>query len=248
MRETGGVLGVKLKKITIDVAGRVPSSELAPGEYVMIEVSDTGCGMEQKTLAHIFDPYFTTKAQGEGTGLGLSVVHGIVKSYQGHITVYSEPGKGSSFHVYLPRMAEAPSLTETAYSEAIPTGTERLLVVDDKEVLATMLQRMLQGLGYQVRSSCNSLEALALIKQDPMAVDLLITDMTMPHLTGFELAHKALAIRADLPIILCTGFSDLINKEKAQALGIRAYLMKPVSVRDLSQAVRKVLDAKRELS
>ena len=248
MSETGGVLGVKLKKITIDVAGRVPSSELAPGEYVMIEVSDTGCGMEQKTLAHIFDPYFTTKAQGEGTGLGLSVVHGIVKSYQGHITVYSEPGKGSSFHVYLPRMAEAPSLTETAYSEAIPTGTERLLVVDDKEVLATMLQRMLQGLGYQVRSSCNSLEALALIKQDPMAVDLLITDMTMPHLTGFELAHKALAIRADLPIILCTGFSDLINKEKAQALGIRAYLMKPVSVRDLSQAVRKVLDAKRELS
>jgi len=247
MRESGGVLGVRLSKITIDEdAGKVPNSELAPGEYVMIDVSDTGCGMEQKTMAHIFDPYFTTKAKGEGTGLGLSVVHGIVKSYQGHIAVYSEPGKGSSFHVYLPRIAESPSLAEAGPSEAIPTGTERLLVVDDEEVLTTMLQLILQGLGYQVRSSCNSLEALALIEQDPMAVDLLITDMTMPHLTGFELAHKALALRADLPIILCTGFSELINKEKAQALGIQNYLMKPVSIRDLGQAVRKALDAKRK--
>ncbi|MCX5871469.1 MAG: PAS domain S-box protein [Deltaproteobacteria bacterium] len=249
MQQTGGVLAVRLTKITIgEDNGRVPSSELAPGEYVMIDVSDTGCGMEQKTMAHIFDPYFTTKAKGEGTGLGLAVVHGIVKSYQGHIAVYSEPGKGSSFHVYLPRIAEAPSLTEAVHSEAIPTGTERLLVVDDEEVLATMLQLILQGLGYQVRSSCNSLEALALIEQDPMAVDLLITDMTMPYLTGFELAQKALALRPDLPIILCTGFSDLINKEQVQALGIRSYLMKPVSIQDLGQAVRKALDAKREIS
>jgi PAS domain S-box-containing protein len=248
MRETGGVLGVRLTKVTIDDAGTVPGSELEPGEYVMIDVSDTGCGMEQKMLAHIFDPYFTTKVKGEGTGLGLSVVHGIVKSYQGHIAVYSEPGKGSSFHVYLPRMAESPSLNAAVHSEAIPTGTERLLVVDDEEVLATMLQLILQGLGYQVRSFRNSLEALAHIEQNPMAVDLLITDMTMPHLTGFELAHKALALRPDLPVILCTGFSDLINKEQAQALGIRDYLMKPVSIRDLGQAVRTALDTKRELS
>ena len=248
MRETGGVLGVKLQKITIDDNSRVPSVDLARGDYVVLEISDTGCGMEHKTLAHIFDPYFTTKGKGEGTGLGLSVVHGIVKSYQGHITVYSEPGKGTRFHVYLPRIAEAPSLAEADRSKTIPTGTERLLVVDDETVIITMLKVILQGLGYQVTSSSNSLEALALINQDPMAFDLLITDMTMPHLTGFELAHKALALRPDLPIILCTGFSDLINKEQAQALGIRAYLTKPVSTQELGQTVRKVLDAKRELS
>ena len=248
MRLTGGVIGVRLSKITIDDAGRVPNTELALGNYVLLEVSDTGCGMEQKTLAHIFDPYFTTKDKGEGTGLGLAVVHGIVKSYQGHITVYSEPGKGTRFHVYLPRLAEAPSLVEADRNETIPAGTERVLVVDDEAVITAMLETILTRLGYQVRSSSNSLEALALIEQDPMAFDLLITDMTMPHLTGFELTAKALAIRSDLPVILCTGFSDLINKEQAQALGIRVYLMKPVSVRELALAVRKVLDAKREIS
>ncbi|MDP3695238.1 MAG: ATP-binding protein, partial [Desulfocapsaceae bacterium] len=248
MRETGGVLGVNLTKVTINEASRVPSSELTPGEYVVIEVSDTGCGMEEKTLIHIFDPYFTTKAKGEGTGLGLSVVHGIVKSYQGHITVDSEPGKGTRFHIYLPRLAEAPSPAESVDSKDIPTGTERLLVVDDDEVLAAMLQRMLQPLGYQVRFSCNSLEALALIEQAPMAVDLLITDMTMPHQTGLELTTRVLAIRPELPIILCTGFSELINKEQALALGIRAYLTKPVSIRNLALAVRKALDTKREFS
>ncbi len=248
MRLTGGVIGVRLSKITIDDAGRVPNTELALGNYVLLEVSDTGCGMEQKTLAHIFDPYFTTKDKGEGTGLGLAVVHGIVKSYQGHITVYSEPGKGTRFHVYLPRLAEAPSLVEADRNETIPAGTERVLVVDDEAVITAMLETILTRLGYQVRSSSNSLEALALIEQDPMAFDLLITDMTMPHLTGFELTAKALAIRSDLPVILCTGFSDLINKEQAQALGIRVYLMKPVSVRELALAVRKVLDEKREIS
>jgi len=244
MRETGGVLGVKLKKITIDDDSRVSSSELARGDYVLIEVSDTGCGIEQKTLAHIFAPYFTTKGKGEGTGLGLSVVHGIVKSYQGQITVDSEQGKGTRFHVYLPRIVETPSLAEADRSEAIPTGTERLLVVDDETVITTMLEIILQGLGYQVTSSGKGLEALALINQDPMAFDLLITDMTMPHLTGLELATKALAIRSDLPIIFCTGFSEQINKEQARALGIRAYLMKPVSVYELAMAVRKALDEK----
>ncbi|MFA6498903.1 MAG: PAS domain S-box protein [Desulfurivibrionaceae bacterium] len=246
MRETGGVLGVSLAKATIEDDSRKISDELAPGNYVVIEVSDTGCGMEKKTLAHIFEPYFTTKAQGEGTGLGLSVVHGIIKSYQGHITVYSEPGKGARFCVYLPRIAEVPSFAEAVCSDTIPTGTERVLVVDDEEMISMMLQLILQNLGYQVTYTCNSLEALALIEQDPKAFDLLITDMTMPHLTGFELAQKALAIRPDLPIILCTGFSELLNKEQAQALGIRAYLMKPVSVRELGLAVREVLVGKKD--
>ena len=246
MRETGGVLGVSLANVTIADANRAPGSELAPGNYMLLEVSDTGCGMDQKTLSHIFEPYFTTKTKGEGTGLGLSVVHGIVESYQGHISVYSEPGKGTSFHVYLPRLAETPSFAAAVCSEIIPLGTERLLVVDDEEMISMMLQLILQSLGYQVTLSSDSLEALALITQNPMAFDLLITDMTMPRLTGFELAQKALRLRPDLPIILCTGFNELINKEQALALGIRAYLLKPVSVRELGQAVRNVLDAKRE--
>ena len=248
MRETGGVLEVRLTKVTIKADSGIPSSELAPGEYLLLAVSDTGCGMDKQTMARIFEPYFTTKAKGEGTGLGLAVIHGVVKSYKGHITVDSEPGKGTCFHIYLPRITETPAPAETIECEDLPMGTERLLVVDDDEVLAAMLQRMLQPLGYQVRFSCNSLEALALIEQAPMAVDLLITDMTMPHQTGLELTTRVLAIRPELPIILCTGFSDLVNKEQALALGIRAYLTKPVSIRNLALAVRKALDTKREFS
>lgn len=243
MRETGGVLGVSLAEITLGKDADGKGSELAPGNYVLITVSDTGCGMDNKTLSHIFEPYFTTKTKGEGTGLGLSVVHGIVKSYQGQITVHSEPGNGTIFHVYLPRMEETPFFVNAACSQTIPSGTERVLLVDDDEVIAAMMQQILQNLGYQVISCSNSLEALACIAQDPLTLDLLITDMTMPNLTGYELAQKALAIRPNLPIILCTGFSELTNKEQAQALGIRAYLMKPVSVQELGLTVRKVLDA-----
>ncbi len=244
MRESGGVLGVRLAKITIDDDNRVPGTELTPGNYVLLEISDTGYGMEPKTLVHIFDPYFTTKKKGEGTGLGLSVVHGIVKSYQGHITVESEPSKGTRFHVYLPRIAENPSFIKAGGSDPIPTGTERLLVVDDEAVITTMLEAILTSLGYQVTIINDSEEAMARIALAPSAFDLLITDMTMPHLTGLELTTKALAIRPDLPIILCTGFSELINKEQALALGIRAYLMKPISIHQLALAVRKGLDEK----
>jgi len=246
MRETGGVLGVSLMGVTIgEEDSKVASSELASGDYVLLEVSDSGNGMDHATLVRIFEPYFTTKATGEGTGLGLSVVHGIVKSHQGQITVYSEPGRGTNFHVYLPRVAEAPvPESGTVYQETILTGTERLLVVDDEEQITGMLRLILQNLGYQVTVSGSSLEALALMEQDPEAFDLVITDMTMPGLTGSELAKKALAFRPDLPIILCTGFSELTNKEQAQAMGIRAYLTKPVSVRELAQAVREVLDEK----
>ncbi len=245
MRENGGILGVRLYKTAIDKEdSKVVSSELMPGNYVQLEVSDTGCGMDHKILERIFEPYFTTKAKGEGTGLGLSVVHGIVKSYQGQITVYSEPGKGTCFHIYLPLIAETPTLDESAHTSPLPTGSERLLVVDDEEVITSMLKAVLTHLGYQVTVVNDSQEALNLIALAPMAFDLLITDMTMPHLTGLELTTKTLAIRSNLPIILCTGFSELINKEQAHALGIRAYLMKPVSVYELAIAVRKALDEK----
>jgi signal transduction histidine kinase/CheY-like chemotaxis protein len=243
MREKGGILGVSLMKVTIgEEDSKVASSELTPGDYVLLEVSDTGCGMDHATMARIFEPYFTTKATGEGTGLGLSVVHGIVKSHHGQITVYSEPDRGTNFHVYLPRVEDAtPLATETVCRETIPTGTERLLVVDDEEQITEMLRLILQNLGYRITACGSSSEALALFEHDPQAFDLMITDMTMPGLTGYELAQKILATRPDLPIILCTGFSELINKEQAQAMGIRTYLMKPVSVRELSQAVRKAL-------
>jgi PAS domain S-box-containing protein len=245
MRESGGILGVRLFKTSIDKEdSKVVSSELTPGDYVQLEVCDTGCGMEHKTMERIFEPYFTTKAKGEGNGLGLSVVHGIVKSYQGQITVYSEPGKGTCFHVYFPLIVEAPALVESVRTSPLPTGSERLLVVDDEEVITTMLKAVLTHLGYQITVTNNSQEALALITDSPAAFDLLITDMTMPQLTGLELTAKALAIRSDLPIILCTGFSELINKEQARAMGIRAYLMKPVSVNELAIAVRKALDEK----
>jgi len=246
MREKGGVLGVSLMRVSLgEEDSKVASFELAPGDYVLLEVSDTGCGMDHATMARIFEPYFTTKATGEGTGLGLSVVHGIVKSHQGQITVYSEPGRGTNFHVYLPMVATTNTLPIGAVClETIPTGTERLLVVDDEEMITSMLRVILQNLGYQITICSGSLEALAIFQQDPAAFDLLITDMTMPGLTGFELAQKALALRPDLPVILCTGFSELINKEQAKAMGIRAYLMKPVSVRELAQAVRKALTKK----
>ena len=244
MRESGGILGVRLFQTEIGKGEhKSGNSELAPGRYIQLEVSDTGCGMGRETLERIFEPYFTTKGKKEGTGLGLSVVHGIIKNYQGQITVDSEPGKGSCFHVFLPLIPEAPPLSDSMLTAPLLTGSERLLVVDDEEAITTLLETILTHLGYHLTVINNSQVALALIDQNPKDFDLLITDMTMPLLTGFELAQKALAIRADLPIILCTGFSDLIDKEQAQALGIRAYLMKPLSVHDLSQTVRKVLDA-----
>ena len=248
MRESGGILGVRLFKVTIgEKNSKVADSDLLPGNYVQLEVSDTGYGMRRETMERIFEPYFTTKDKGQGTGLGLSVVHGIVKGYQGQVSVYSEPGKGTCFHVYLPLIAEAPSLGESVPTSPLPTGSERLLVVDDETVITTMLEAILTNLGYQVTAVNNSEEALALIAHAPSTFDLLITDMTMPHLTGLELTTKVLAIRSDLPIILCTGFSELINKEQARALGIRAYLMKPVSVHELALAVRKALDTKQAL-
>lgn len=253
MRESGGVLRVSLAKTVIgEQQSRLISGDLAPGDYIVLEVSDTGYGMERKTMERIFDPYFTTKGdnggKGEGAGLGLSVVEGIVKSCQGQITVSSDPGKGTTFQVYLPRVAEEPSLNGTAASLPISTGTERIVVVDDEEIITTMLEAILTGLGYQVTVFNSSLEALAFIAQDPAAYDLLLTDMTMPHLTGVELSQKVLVIKPGLPIIICTGFSELINQEQAQALGIRGYLMKPVSVRDLAMIMRKALDNKGKLS
>jgi len=198
--------------------------------------------MDTQTMSKIFEPYFTTKNKGEGTGLGLAIIHGIVKSYGGHITVYSEPDKGTTFHVYLPKIVtESTGMDEVSRVMSLPVGNERLLIVDDEETITHMLHTVLAELGYQVRVTNKSDEALKLFREHPNDFDLLITDMTMPILTGLDLIENVFAIRPGMPVILCTGFSELINKEKAAALGIRSFLMKPVALDKLVKAIRVAL-------
>ncbi|MCJ7603289.1 MAG: response regulator, partial [Desulfobulbaceae bacterium] len=216
-----------------------------PGPYVDLMVSDTGHGMDRAVMERIFHPFFTTKGQGEGTGLGLSVVHGIVKSHEGAITVDSEPGKGTTFHIYLPRI-EKGGEPEAPDAVPIPTGSERILYVDDEKTLVEMVKQMLEGLGYKVTGRTSSIEALEAFRDRPEKFHMVITDQTMPNMTGKTLAREILKIRPDIPIILCTGYSGLISEEKIKAIGIRELVMKPVVYDDLARIIRQVLDQKKE--
>jgi len=236
MREKGGVLHIELSDIDISSSF---IRELEEGPYVRLTVSDTGPGMEKNVMEKIFEPYFTTKKQGDGTGMGLSVVYGIVKNHGGHISVYSEPGKGSAFHVYLPKI-EHEIISEI--SEPVKGGHERILFVDDEKELVHLYKVMLQNLGYDVTVTSDSEEALHLFRQEPYKFDLLITDYTMPKLTGRELSIEILKIKPDFPVILCSGFSETFNKEHAVEAGIREFLMKPLNKKIVAQAIRKVLD------
>ncbi len=242
MRETGGVLEIALDavQLTDRDAGAVP--DMPSGSYLKLTVSDTGCGMPPEVTDHIFDPYFTTKERGEGTGLGLSVVHGIIKGCDGHIKVFSAPGKGTTFHIYIPAAeGDAPSFEQTA-QETVPTGRERILLVDDEEQIIRMERQMLERLGYTVASFTGSAAALERFKQAPADFDLVITDMTMPGMSGVALTRALLEIRPDTPVILCTGFSELISKESAQAAGVKEYVMKPMLRKDIARAIRQALD------
>jgi CheY-like chemotaxis protein len=247
MRETGGVLGVSLLPLEIstnDIIKNNKNINLKPGSYLRLEASDTGCGMDKATMKKIFEPYFTTKEKGEGTGLGLSVVHGVVKSIGGHITVYSEPGEGCTFHIYLPVIESSISRMDTLYGSPIPTGTEKIMLVDDEQTVREMTKAMLTGLGYQVKIFSNPFEALELFTAQPDIFDLVITDMTMPKMTGDKLAQAIMKIRPEMPVILCTGFSDLINEESAKALGIREYVTKPITRQSFARTVRSILDGR----
>ncbi|MFZ1983087.1 MAG: PAS domain S-box protein [Desulfatitalea sp.] len=244
MRETGGLLGVTVKEIQIDPDTYAAKIDLPPGTYVLLEVSDTGTGMDETTQARIFEPYFTTKKEGEGTGLGLSVVHGIVKYHEGHINVYSEPGKGTTFNVYLPRAVADDTSAADRRSPHTPGGTERLLIVDDDKSIIDLQKQMFTSLGYEVTALAGSTEALLLFERRPDGFDLVITDMTMPNMNGAMLAKRLLEIRKDIPIILCTGFSDLINEAQAKSIGIRHYVMKPIIKREIARTVRFLLDQK----
>ncbi len=242
MRSAGGVLAVTIRPILIEEGDlKIKSFDLTPGPYVEFMVSDTGIGMDRPTVAKIFNPYFTTKKKGEGTGLGLSVVHGIVKSYGGHITVYSEPGQGTTFRIYLPQIISDKPSDISERTKGYPTGNERALIVDDEEVLVNMSKMMLTSLGYDVTIMTSSSMALQIFEKAPDNFDFIISDMNMPKMNGAELIRRILKIRPDIPIILCTGFSELIDSEKASALGVKKFLMKPVLKRELAEAVREVL-------
>ncbi len=240
MRDKKGVLEVKLAEVEVDVESASLFPDLKPGPYFKITVSDSGRGMDKKIIERIFDPFFTTKEPGKGTGMGLAVVHGIIKSHGGAIGVKSKLGKGSTFDVFLPRH-KGEIRQETAASTPIPRGTERILLVDDDKSLIQSVQHMLKRLGYKVIGKTSSALALKIFHAQPDIFDLVITDMTMPHMTGVELANELLSIRPDIPIILCTGFSDMINKKGAEAQGIRELIMKPINTRNMAETIRRVL-------
>ncbi len=240
MRPHGGVLTVGLADV--EFGERTPHPDLPNGAYMRLTVRDTGSGIDPAILDRIFDPFFTTKDLAEGTGMGLSVVHGIVKSYGGVVTVESEPGKGSTFTVYLPRVQAQPGKHLEKLRPALPGGKERILFVDDETLLAELSAKMLSALGYQVVTEASSPAALELFQREPHRFDLVITDLTMPQMTGDELARRMMEIRRDVPVILCTGYGEMITREQAQTMGIRELLLKPLSRDDLALTVRNVLD------
>ena len=245
MEETGGKLTVNLKEVELTVED-LKDTAMVPGKHISLTVADTGPGMEQRVIDRIFDPYFTTKEKGKGTGLGLAVVDGIIKSHGGHIRVYNEPGKGTAFKVYLSVIKPHETAQQVETDTPIQKGDERILLVDDQDMVAQMEKQMLERLGYHVTARISSTDALEVFRTQPDKFDIVITDMTMPNMTGDKLAGELIKIRSDVPIILCTGFSEMMSKEKATALGVKGFLMKPIVMKDLSSIVRDVLDADNE--
>ena len=240
--EEGGLLEVSVTPVAIDASAAPPNLDIDSGPYLKMSVRDTGRGMTSEVLERIFDPYFTTKEKGKGTGLGLAVVHGIIKSHKGGISVESEPGNGTCFHVYFPRIEQEKELTDIETAQKFPSGHERVLFVDDEQDLVQIAAQMLSHLGYEVTTRMSSNEALELFRVNPKRFDLVITDMTMPNMTGDMFSKELMKIRPDIPIILCTGFSERISEEKAKAIGIKEFVMKPLAMGDLAKRIRKVLD------
>ncbi len=243
--EAPGTLRVSLSEIAIaDTAAIEGCQETMTGPYLDLEISDTGCGMAPLTQSKIFDPFFTTKAIGKGTGIGLAVVHGIIKQHKGEITVSSKLGRGTTFHVYLPVFNEQEIESDPIASENIPQGAgERILFVDDETAIANMMQKKLTSLGYTPTVSTSSTEALEIYRKNPEAFDLVITDMTMPEMTGVELSRQLHLLRPKQPILLCSGFSETIDEEKAISLGISQLINKPFDQFSLAKAIRKVLQS-----
>lgn len=241
MEKTGGNIDFRVRDLNSGSA-HLDNPELSNGPWVKISISDTGTGIDKRILNSIFDPYFTTKKTGKGTGMGLAMVHGIVESYNGKINVESQPGHGSTFTIYLPA-TDKPSKVKPGLVQNAPKGSERILFVDDEDAILQMNRILLSGLGYSVTAIASPLEALALFQKDPEAFDLVITDMVMPKMTGNALVEKLKRIRNDIPVILCTGYTTEISREKAAAMGINAFLLKPVTRNKLAETIRETLDA-----
>ena len=247
MQENGGLLTVSLQCKEFPTASDLPAADMQPGNFVELKVSDTGHGIPLENLGRIFDPYYTTKTRGKGTGLGLAVVHGIVKASHGAIIAESRPNAGTTFSVFLPAVhSEEQAVLDD--EEALPGGNERILLVDDEPALIDVERQLLNRLGYSVTSRTSSTEALKLFSKGPGNYDLVITDMTMPELTGDNLVRELLKIRADIPIVLCTGFSERISEENANELGIREFVTKPILMRELAPAIRRALGAEKHIT
>jgi len=244
---TGGKIEVSLKEAHLGYEQSMLRAGMDVGRHLELIVKDNGHGMTHQVMERIFEPYFTTKEQGKGTGLGLSVIHGIIKNHGGDITVHSQPGSGATFSVYLPIIDDIDVEKESVETANIKIGSERILLVDDEEQIIDLERRILERLGYKVTSKMDSEEALKEFSARPYGFDLVITDMTMPKMTGDRLAQKLMDINPQIPVILCTGFNEAITEEKALAMGIDKFVMKPVVKNELADTVRSVLDNPKSL-
>ncbi|MBF0102457.1 MAG: response regulator [Desulfobacterales bacterium] len=241
MQENGGILEIGLQDVYLDEETSKKMYGIQSGKYVKLTVSDTGHGIAPEYMDKIFDPFFSTKSTGKGTGLGLSVVHGIVKGHDGAISVYSELGKGTSFYVYFP-VVDAEAVTESSIETNLPMGNEHILLVDDEKALVEISKQMLERLGYSVEVTENPIEAIHMFASHPHVFDLVITDMNMPLITGDKMIEELFRIRKDIPVILCTGFTEKISKETSYQFGIAKYLNKPLDMRILAFSIREILD------
>ena len=242
MREKDGTLGVRLAGQVVSAGSPESEIGLEPGSYLVLTISDTGHGMSPAVIERIFDPYFTTKKAGEGTGLGLAVVHGIVKGYGGAITVESKLGKGSVFNIFLPELTGGMDSAFSEKSGSMSTGSECILIVDDEKIIVDVVKSLLEKLGYKVDGKYDSMEAAKAFREHPERYDFVITDMTMPHINGIDLARMIGGIRPDIPVVLCTGYSEDIQSGLLRQSGIREVIMKPVDIRQLSETIRRLLD------
>ncbi len=244
MSDSGGTLTISLSEVEIFHPKHLKEKNVCPGNYLRLEVTDTGHGMDEKVLNKAFDPYFTTKQIGKGTGFGLSLVHAIVEEHGGFLDVQSEPGKGSSFYIYLPVIEEKTQPPDTQKDDTNRLdGNESIMVVDDEEAIRLVTQEVLEHYGYQVHLYENGLDAYKDFVKNPRHFDLIVSDMTMPEMTGDKLARKMLTIRPALPIILCTGFTENFSEDQACDIGIKKFLYKPISNIDLVRSIRDVLDS-----
>ncbi len=247
MQAQGGILTIRMTSTRIDSMHESPSPDLTPGRYLRISVADTGTGIPPEVLERVFEPFFTTKAHGEGTGLGLSVVHGIVRAHRGAIVVRSQPGAGTVFDLYFPEAeGAAPEINQAAADPATESGRgERILYVDDEDQLVQLVTRMMARMGYNITGMTRPADAIDAVRADPHGFDLVLSDLGMPGMSGMELAEELLLIRPDLPIIITSGYVRAEDERRAEQIGVRDVVMKPNTVAEIGQLIRDRLDALR---